>query len=102
MRSQIELERGQTVSTSGPDVALMSEAIEGLKSHALDAQRFVDFVAHIPAVHQNPLPSQPFWDSWTRVEGPLAELGKAFDHGDIPADVHDAALDAMIKAGHEA
>lgn len=48
------------------------------------------------------MPSTPFWDDWPRVDGLLFDLGVAFTQHLISADLHDAAVRAMLEAGHSA
>lgn len=78
------------------------EVSTAFNSGKIDETAFIASVVALPVVRQNPLPAEPWWDSWSPNQGPLRDLRKSFSMGLISASLHDAALGAMIKAGHEA
>lgn len=80
----------------------VDDACSAFKAGHINEDTLIEVLSALPTTPQNHLYSEEWRDSWSPVRGPIYDLGQAFDQGLISASVHDRALDAMIKAGHEA
>jgi hypothetical protein len=80
----------------------VDEAAHAFAAGQIDDDGFIRSVALLPIVRQTARPDREWWDDWPRVHGPMSDLISAFTQGLIPADLYDAAVEAMAKAGHEA
>lgn len=82
--------------------ASVHEAAIACSHRDIDDQGFVEAVVSLPIVKQAEIPKRDWWDDWAPRSGPVAAVGKAFDEHLIPDALHDRAIAAMFKAGHEA
>ena len=80
----------------------IDEAAHAYAGELLDADGFIAAAVTFPTVKQNPRPDREWWDDWVRIDGPVSEVRDAFRRRLIPADLYDATVGAMARAGHEA
>ena len=78
------------------------EAADAFAKGELGDQDFIDAVVALPIVKQAEIPKRDWWDDWAPRNGPVAAVGEAFAEHKIPDALHDLAISAMFKAGHEA
>jgi hypothetical protein len=92
----------QGTATHKLSFSSVREAAAAYASGDLSDEDFINAVVSLPVVKQAEIPKRDWWDEWAPRNGPIADVGVAFDERMIPDALHDRAIAAMFKAGHEA
>lgn len=83
------------------DYSSIDEAARAYATGQINGEDFIAAAVALPTVMQAPMPDHWF-DDWALKSGPLSDLQDALALRLITPALYDAALGAMIRAGHEA